>query len=237
MSYKLIEKNKDYLIVNKPAGLLTHGAGHIKEKSLVNFLLADYPELAGVGEDNFRPGIMHRLDKLASGLMVVALNNESFFDLKKQFQERTISKYYTALVFGRIISEESEINFPIMRSPKGYKMVALPLTKHGEANFDGRNAKTKFEIIKKYINYTLLRVKTETGRTHQVRCHFAAYGHPLVGDNLYGTRKTKLKNKKINLERIFLVADELGFTNLEGERKKYKIKLPKELEKFLEIVK
>ncbi|MCK5466831.1 hypothetical protein KAI56_05055, partial [Candidatus Parcubacteria bacterium] len=132
---------------------------------------------------------------------------------------------------------ESEINFPIMRSPKGYKMVALPLTKNGKANFDGRNAKTKFEIIKKYINYTLLKVKTETGRTHQVRCHFAAYGHPLVGDDLYGTRKTKLKNKKLNLDWIFLVADELGFTNLEGERKKYKIELPKELEKFLEIVK
>ena len=237
MLYKLIEKNKDYLIVDKPAGLLTHGAKHIKEKSLIDFLLADYPELAGVGENDFRPGIMHRLDKLASGLMVIALNNESFFDLKKQFQERTIGKYYTALVFGKIISEESEINFPITRSPKGYKMAALPLTKHGEANFDGRNAKTKFEIIKKYINYTLLKVKTETGRTHQVRCHFAAYGHPLVGDDLYGTKKTKLKNKKLNLERIFLVADKLEFTDLNGERKKYKIELPKELKKLLEIVK
>ncbi|MEA1963376.1 MAG: pseudouridine synthase [Patescibacteria group bacterium] len=237
MPYKLIEKNKDYLIINKPAGLLTHGAARIKEKSLVDFLLADYPELAGVGEDDSRPGIMHRLDKLASGLMIVALNNESFFDLKKQFQERTISKYYTALVFGKIEREESEINFPIARSSKGYKMAALPLTKKGKANFDGRNAKTKFEIIKKYINYTLLKVKTETGRTHQVRCHFAAYGHPLAGDDLYGTGKTKIKNQKLNLGRIFLAANELGFTSLDGERKKYKIGLPENLKKFLEIIK
>ncbi|MCK4539788.1 RluA family pseudouridine synthase [Candidatus Parcubacteria bacterium] len=237
MRYKLIEKNKDYLIINKPAGLLTHGAKHIKEKSLIDFLLADCPELSGVGEDDSRPGIMHRLDKLASGLMVIALNNESFFDLKRQFQERTINKYYTALTFGKIEKDEDEINFPIARSSKGYKMAAMPLTKKGEANFEGRNAKTKFEIIKRYINYSLLKVKTETGRTHQVRCHLAAYGHPLVGDDLYASKKTKIKNQKLNLGCIFLIADELEFTNLNGERKKYKIELPDELKKLLKIIK
>ena len=237
MLYKLIEKNKNYLIINKQAGLLVHGAKHIKEKSLVDFLLTDYPEISGVGENDFRPGIMHRLDKLASGLMVIALNNESFSNLKKQFKERTIDKYYTALVFGKIEKSEDEINFPIMRSSKGYKMAALPLTSKGIANFEGRDAKTKFEIIKRYINYTLLKIKIETGRTHQIRCHLSAYGHPIVGDDLYSTRKTKLKNQKLDLQRFFLVADQLEFADLDGEKKKYKIELPGELTNFLKIVK
>lgn len=236
MKYELIDKTKDYLIINKPAGLLTHGAKHIDEISLADLLLTDYPEIAKVGEDESRPGIMHRLDKLASGLIVIARNDESYADLKKQFQERAISKYYTALAYGKIEKDEDEINFPIERSAKGHKMAALPITKKGKPSFEGRHAITKFEVLKRYINYTLLKVKIETGRTHQIRCHFSAYGCPLVGDDLYATKKTKLKNAKLNLGRIFLVADNLEFTDLNGERKKYSIELPLELKLFLEKI-
>lgn len=237
MHYELIGKTDDYLVVNKPAGLLTHGAEHISEASLADLLVIDYPEIAAIGEEKNRPGIMHRLDKLASGLIVIARTPESFADLKRQFQERTISKYYTALVHGKIEKDESEISFAIERSVKGHKMASLPISKNGEPNFDGRNALTRFEVLKRFINYTLLKVKIETGRTHQIRCHFSAYGNPLAGDDLYGTKKTKAKNSKLKLGRIFLVADQLEFTDLRGERKKYSIQLPPELSEFLKNLK
>ena len=237
LKYKLIEKTEDFIVINKPAGLITHGTEHIKEESLADQVLKDFPKMKGVGENEFRPGIMHRLDKQASGLMVLALNQNSYENLKKQFKERTVLKKYTALVYGQIIKDYNEINFLITRSSRGGKMAALPLTKKGKANFDGRNAKTLFEVKKRFINYTLVDVKIETGRTHQVRVHMAAYGTPLVGDSIYGTRKTKTKNEKLKMERLFLVADELSFEDLLGEKHKYKIELPGELEDLLRRVK
>ena len=234
LKYEKIFEDKNYLVINKPAGLLVHGAPHIKEPTLVDQLLKKYPKIEKVGDDPSRPGIIHRLDKLASGLMVVAKTQESFNDLKVQFQKRTIQKYYTALVYGKIEKDEDDINFPIERSAKGHKMAAKPTTVKGEKNEAGRNALTEFEVTKKFINYTLLKVKIKTGRTHQIRVHMSAYGHPIVGDDLYGTKKTKIKNKKLNLDRIFLVADELKFTDLKGEEKVFKINLPNELKNLLE---
>jgi len=237
MKYEIIEESKEFIIVNKPAGLLVHGADHLDEETLAEQLLVAYPEIKKVGDDPYRPGIVHRLDKLASGLMVIARTQESFYSLKEQFQKRQIKKYYTALVYGAIAKDKDEINFPILRSSKGYKMAALPETVKGEKNIDGRNAISEFEVIKRYINYTLLKVRIKTGRTHQIRVHMSAYGHPLVGDDLYGTKKTKVKNKKVDLERIFLVADELEFKNLAGVDQKFKVGLPEELEVFLKKIK
>jgi len=234
MKYELIAETSDYLIINKPAGLLSHGAEHIKEESLADLLKAEYPEIASAGEDPARPGMMHRLDKLASGLMVIARNYDSFFDLKRQFKERTVSKRYTALAFGKIEKDEGEINFPIERSAKGHKMASRPGTKKGMPNFEDRHAITHFDVLTRYVNYTLLKIKIETGRTHQIRCHLSAYGNPLVGDDLYANKKTKIKNAKLQLGRIFLVADCLEFTDLNGERKKFAIDLPAELRSFLE---
>ena len=235
--YKLIEKTEEFIVVNKPAGLIVHRAKHITEESLADQVLKDFPEIKDIGEDEFRPGIMHRLDKLSSGLMVLARTQDSYENLKKQFKERTVEKKYSALVYGQIVKDYDEINFLIARSAKGGKMAALPLTKKGKANFDGRNAKTLFEVKKKFINYTFIEAKIETGRTHQVRVHMAAYGHPLVGDNLYGTRKTKLKNEKLKMKRIFLVANYLSFQDLSGKTHEYKIELPGELEDLLRRVK
>lgn len=237
LKYKKIFENDDFLIVNKPAGLITHGAPHIKEESLADQLLKDYPEIKNIGEDEFRPGIMHRLDKLASGLLIIAKTQEMFEHLKKQFQERKVEKIYTALVYGKIAKDEGKINFPIKRSGQGNKMAALPMTYKGEAQEDGRTAITEFEIIKRYINYTLLKVKIKTGRTHQIRVHMAAYGHPIAGDDLYGAKKTKEKNKKLNLERIYLNATELSFVDLENKKQKFKINLPENFKKFLKIIK
>ncbi len=237
MKYKLIEENSEYIIINKPAGLLTHGAPHIKEATLIDQILKDFSDIAQIGEDPERPGIMHRLDKMASGLLVIARTMESFDNLKNQFKNRTVDKTYLALVFGQMEGEGERITFPIKRSTKGFKMAAIPNTNKGEVNTGGRRAITDFWVEKKYINYTLLKVKIKTGRTHQIRVHMSAYGHPLVGDDLYGTKKTRIKNKKLDLGRIFLVAKQLEFTNLAGERKSYKIDLPSKLKDFLKKVK
>lgn len=237
MQYKKIYENQDYLVINKPPGLLTHGADHIKEPTLVDQLLKNCPETAKVGEDPSRPGIMHRLDRLVSGLLVIAKTQEAFDSLKKQFQTRTIKKYYTALVYGQIAKDEDEINFPIQRSSKGHKMAALPLTRKGELHDEGRHAVTNFFVTKRFINYTLLKVRLKTGRTHQIRVHLSAYGHPVVGDDLYSTKKTRVKNKKLSLDRLWLVADQLAFTDLRGEVKKFTIELPEELKLFLLTIK
>ena len=232
--YILIHKEEDFLVINKPAGLLVHGAAHIEEKTLIDMLLEKYPEIAKTGDDPMRPGIMHRLDKQVSGLLVVAKTQKGFESLKKQFQDRTVKKTYIGLVFGKMLKDYDEINFPIQRSAKGHKMAALPATVNGEKNEKGRNAITEFTTIKKFINYTLLEIIIKTGRTHQIRVHLSAYGHPLVGDDLYGTRKTKLKNAKLGLDRIFLTASKLEFDDLEGERRRFEVEMPGELKAFLE---
>lgn len=237
LRYKTIFENNDFVVINKPAGLLTHGSGHIKELTLVDQLLKNYPDIAKVGEDPSRPGIMHRLDRHVSGLLVIAKTQAAFDYLKKQFQKRTIEKIYTGLCYGKIEKDEDEINFPIQRSAKGYKMAALPFTEKGGRTERGRQAITNFEILKKFINYTLLEIKIKTGRTHQIRVHMAAYGHPLVGDDLYSTKKTREKNKKINLGRIFLTAVKLSFIDLNKKKQSFKINLPDELTNFLKQAK
>ena len=258
---KIIDDTDNYLIINKPAGLIVHGAEHICEPTLADLLIEKYPQIKDIGEDVLRPGIVHRLDKDANGLMIVAKNQKLFQDLKKQFQKRKIYKEYTTLVFGALSRDYGTIDFPIKRSSKGHKMAAIPLpptdlskeenlivlqenqkidsSSHKKRGFSGtgREAITEFEVIKKFINYTLLKIKIKTGRTHQIRVHMAAYGHPIVGDDLYGTKRTRISNKKLNLGRIFLVANKLGFRDLNGELKEYEVGLSKELQEVLRKVK
>ncbi len=247
---EIIFEDEEVLVINKPAGLIVHEAESTNETTLADYLLTAYPQLAGVGEEEKRPGIVHRLDKEASGLMVIAKNNESFQNLKKQFKNRTIKKEYSALVHGAIKKEEGEIVFPIVRAKSGHKMAALPVSagteKNKPSNRDlgnlkarnkSREALTKFVVVKKWPHLSLLKVRIKTGRTHQIRVHLAAYGHPLLGDDLYGTPKTKVKNKKTALGRIFLVAQHLSFHNLAGEKKEFSIGLPLELETVLKQLK
>lgn len=234
----IISDQPDYLVINKPAGLLVHGASHIKEKTLVDWLLEKYPAISQIGEDLERPGIMHRLDKDVSGLMVIAKSQAAYDSLKEQFKTRTVNKEYTALVYGKILKDEDEINFPIKRSTQGFKMAAVPksfLEKNPDANV--RNAITKLEVVKRFINFTLLKLTIKTGRTHQIRVHLFAYGYPIVGDNLYVNKQSKLKNKKYNLGRVFLVSTHLEFNDLSGERQSFSVGLPENLQEFLAQVK
>jgi 23S rRNA pseudouridine1911/1915/1917 synthase len=236
---EIIFENNDFLVVNKPAGLIVHGAPHIKEKTMADWLLKKYPKLKKVGENSYRPGMMHRLDKEASGLMVIAKNNEMFFNLKKQFQERLVEKEYIALVHGAVSKESDQINFPIRRSADGYRQAALPDKYEEEIEEAGelRQAFTEFNVTRHFLNYTLLRVKIKSGRKHQIRVHFYAYGNPLVGDDLYSTRRTKSLNKKLKLGRIFLAAVHLSFLDLAGLRRGFDFPFTPELEEFLEKIK
>ncbi len=237
MRYQKIFENKEFIIVNKPAGLLSHALHNKIEDSLAEQLIKDYPELRKVGEDPMRPGIVHRLDRQASGLMIIPRNYESFENIKEQFKKRTIEKHYLALVYGKISKDYDTIDFPIMRANKGGKMASLPKTYKGEKNSAGKTAITLFDVVKRYINYTLVDVQIKTGRTHQVRTHLSAYGHPIVGDDIYGTKKTKIKNKKLNLGRIFLVAHKLSFQDLKKQKQSFFIDLPPELKQLLKQIK
>lgn len=245
---QLVFENDDYLIINKPAGLTVHGGPGIDGPVLTDWLRKEYPQIESVGEDPLRPGIVHRLDKEASGLMIIPKTQPAFNYFKKQFQNRKIIKKYQALVHGKITKDEDVINFLIKRSKDGYKMAALPSSSQNitdkqkinnrdrgtlKAQDNSKEAITEFSVLQRFINYTLLDVKIKTGRTHQIRVHFYAYGHPLLGDPLYYTKKYKVKNDKVNLGRIFLVAYELGFKDLNGEKQIFKISLPLELENFL----
>ncbi|MFH1582792.1 MAG: RluA family pseudouridine synthase [Candidatus Falkowbacteria bacterium] len=231
---KIIHETDEFLVINKPAGLAVHG---LSNYTLADWLMEKYPGILQIGDDPQRPGIVHRLDKNVSGLMIIAKTQAAFDNLKKQFQNRTIKKEYTALVHGKIKKDSAIINFPIKRSREGYKMAAMPATTKGEPTEDGRLAKTEFIVKQRLINYTLLKIKIKTGRTHQIRVHLAAYGHPIVGDDTYSTAKTRVQNKKLNLGRIFLIADHLAFTDLANNRQNYKINLTDELKNILKIVK
>lgn len=259
-NFTTIYENEDYLIIKKTAGLIVHGSDHIKEKTLVDFLLEKYPYLKNVGEDPARPAIVHRLDKEASGLMIIPKNNKSFEYFKDLFKKRKIEKEYIALVHGKVSKDEDVIDFPIKRSKNGYKMAAIPrpknysnikdykdleaeekLSRRGRGNLKAlekaNSAISEFIVIKRLINFTLLKVKIKTGRTHQIRVHFSAYGHPLLGDNLYANKKSKIKNAKINLDRIFLEACRLAFIDPTGQKQEFKIDLSPDLEEILQKVK
>ncbi len=248
MTPRIIFENQDYLIIDKPAGLAVHGGGNIKEATLADWLISCYPAIIKVGDDPSRPGIVHRLDKDVSGLMVIAKNQATFDCLKDQFKDREINKEYIALVHGALARDHGEINFPIKRSSSGFKMAALPLNAADLLNrphprgrdqgnmagvFKSREALTEFQVIQKFINYTLVRVKIKTGRTHQIRVHFFALGHPLVGDDLYATPKTKVKNKKLALGRVFLMANLLSFIDKDGQKQSFSLELPSDLKAFL----
>lgn len=224
--YKLIAAEPDYLIVDKPAGLVVHPAPGVAEPTLVDGLLAKYPEITGVGEDALRPGIVHRLDREVSGLLVVARTPAMYEHLKKQFKDRTIDKEYIGLVIGNMAQPSGTIDFPLARSKRNHGKIAA----RTKTSADTRIAVTHYEVVKKYQQVTLLKLKLETGRTHQIRAHLAALGYPLVGDQLY--RPAKL-NFKATPGRIFLHAQNLLFTDLSGEPKTFTAPLPTDLEKFL----
>ncbi|MFA5134878.1 MAG: RluA family pseudouridine synthase [Patescibacteria group bacterium] len=222
----------DFCVVNKPAGLLVHEAPGDTGTTLVDLILKKFPSVKKVGEDPMRPGIVHRLDKEVSGLLVIAKTQNMFDHLKNQFKQRKVAKEYTALVHGAPQRHGGEITFNIDRSETaGHKMAAVPIT--GSDN-RGKRAVTQFETIEKIGNFTLLKIMPKTGRTHQIRVHLNAYGLPIVGDLTYRPKKVI---SKIEMKRIFLHANHLEFNDVNGIRRSFDAPLPDELATVLSRLK
>jgi len=222
---KVLFESKEYIIIEKPAKLLVHALpDKPNTPSLIDWLIDKYPQTKKLGENPLRPALVHRLDKEVSGLMVIPLTQDMQDYLKKEFKLRRVTKEYTALVYGSFEDVEGEINLPISRSKNTGRMAAHSVEQ------GGKPAITNFEVIKKYTNYTLLKIHIETGRTNQIRVHMQALGHALVGDTLYINKNI---TKPIDLGRVFLHASYLEFTTPSGEKIKYTSKLPEKLQTLL----
>ena len=179
----IIYEDNDIIVVNKPKGMVVHPANGNPDGTLVNAILAICKNsLSGIGGE-LRPGIVHRLDKDTSGLIIVAKNDKAHINMSEQIKERKVKKTYIALVRGNVPEEEATINMPIGRSTKDRKKMAVTKS--------GKQAITHFKVLKRYSKYTLLEIKIETGRTHQIRVHMAEIGYPVVGDTVYSNGKNE----------------------------------------------
>ena len=219
MALDVVYQDEDILVIDKPAGLTVHpGPGH-PDETLANAVLAMCPDLQDIG-GTLRPGIVHRLDKDTSGLIVVAKNERAQSLLSEQIRARGLTKGYLALTHGRLSQREAVIDAAIGRDRSNRKRMAIVS--------GGKEAVTRYRVERYYKANSLVEVRPTTGRTHQVRVHFASIGHPLVGDSTYGTRHP-------GLERHFLHAHLLGFLlPSTGEYAEFTSPLPVELQEFLE---
>ncbi len=232
MKIPIIYEDENILVISKPAGILVHPTSKNEKNTLIDWLISKHPEIKNIGDPSTssrqeRPGIVHRLDKDTSGLMIIAKNNKTFFYLKKQFQDRKIEKKYLALVTGKLKDGQGIITKTISRSKrKGRIQTTAPIGKR-------REAITRYKVLKEFEDYSLLEVMPETGRTHQIRVHLASIGHPIASDEKY---KFKRQPCPKNLKRQFLHASYLKFKLLNGKIKEFKSRLPKELEDILRII-
>lgn len=180
---EIIYEDKDIIVINKPKGLVVHPANGNPDGTLVNAIMAICKDsLSGIGGE-IRPGIVHRLDKDTSGILIVAKNDEAHINLSQQIKNREVKKTYIALVRGVVKENEATIDMPIGRSKNDRKKMAV--------DKNGKNAVTHFKVLKRYDGYTLLQVNIETGRTHQIRVHLSEIGYPVVGDIVYSNGKNK----------------------------------------------
>lgn len=208
----IVYEDKDVLVVNKPQGMVVHPAAGHPNHTLVNALLFHTKDLAE-SEEGFRPGIVHRIDKDTSGLLMIAKNPKARESLEEQLAAKTNKRLYLAIVHGNFGEEMGTINAPIGRNPNDRKKMSV--------NERGKNAITHFQVLEQFKGYSLIRCQLETGRTHQIRVHMAYIGHPIAGDPIYGPRKT-LKGAG-----QFLHAQVLGFKHPEtGEWLEFSIEPP-----------
>ena len=223
---KIIEERADWVIVYKPCGVLMHPDHRNPKGTLIDALIEKYPEIAKVGEDPMRPGIMSRLDKDVSGMVIIARTQDAFDHLKKQFAEHSIEKHYTALVYGEMEDEEGDIRFRIGRSQTKARMAAMP-----EGSDKGQAAWTHYVVEKRYADATLLDLQILTGRTHQIRAHLFALKHPIIGDVLY---KPKSVVRHIHADRLLLQSRSLSFIDpASGESLSFSIPLDADFEEAL----
>ncbi len=242
MNLKVIYEDGSVLVVDKPAGVVVFPEGNSRGKTIIDYLVDENPELKSVGESP-RYGVVHRLDKDTSGILLVAKKEESLIFFQKQFKNRGVEKKYTALATGVIKENDGVIETLIGRSPadprkqKAYPLQqkAYPLQKalQGPTLHNLREAITEYKVLERFENYTLLQVQIKTGRKHQIRCHLAHIHHPIAGDKLYGFKDSPLPS---NLTRQFLHASYLKIKLPNGNTEEFSSELPKELKMVLEEI-
>ncbi len=226
---EIVYKDENIIVINKPAGLQVHPSAVEKENTLANGLVAEFPKMKDVHDDStfgwMRPGIVHRLDKDTSGVMVVARNQKTFNELKRQFAHREIEKKYVALVHGHLDSTEGVIDAPIARAANFKKQKIA----EGKIKGTARPAVTEYGVVKRFRDFDLIEARPKTGRMHQIRVHFASLGHPIVGDEKYARKY--LKNPAGTMRQL-LHAKSLKF-KLWGEEFDFQSELPADFASFL----
>jgi len=248
MKIKILYEDKDFLVIDKPSGISVHPDGRTKEKTITDWIIKNYPKLKGVGEPMRvidsqvesckvnkvksksnptiidRPGIVHRLDKDTSGVLIIAKNQKSFAHFKKQFMDREIKKTYNAIVSGFVKNERGIVNKPIGRSPSDFRRRLAGRRARGEL----REAITEYKVLKHFNilsnKFTSLEVRPKTGRTHQIRVHMKFLNHPVVCDSLYDPKGFCPKE----IGRLALHAKSIEFKDLKGKIIKVESPLPKE---------
>ncbi len=224
LSIPVIFEDENFLIINKPSGVVVHPFDNSNEETLIDHLKVSHPEIFGITDNTFTlqngtavslGGVVHKLDRETSGVMVVAKNQSTFSELKKAFLEHTTKKVYIALIEGTIEADSLRINAPLGRNKKSYKQVAFPENPRGEL----REAITDLTVVLRGNAITLVKLEPLTGRTHQLRAHMTYIGHQIVGDKAYGS--------SVEAERIMLHAQSLTFI-LDNRQYSFEAPLPKE---------
>jgi len=232
MELKIIYEDEDVLAIDKPAEITVYPETPTEEKTLIDYLLKELPSLKKTGKAP-RYGIVHRLDKDTSGIILVAKNEEALNFLQKEFKERRPIKKYLTLIIGNLKQDSGKIETLIGRAPKDRRKqkIYLPFGPKAE---EKREAITEYKVLKRFQKYTLIEATPKTGRKHQIRCHFAHLNHPVAGDRLYGFRNQPTPE---NLERQFLHASYLKIRLPGGKEKEFNSDLPEDLNRVLEKLK
>ncbi len=236
MNLEILYEDENIVAINKPAGLVVHSDGKTKEESVADFVAEKYPEAKDVGEPARmpngdvvpRPGIVHRLDRETSGVMLVAKTKKGFDCLKKQFQSHEIKKEYHAFVFGEVKNDKGTIDRPIGRSSQDFRKWSAQRGARGEL----REAVTEYEVASRAKGYSFVKVFPKTGRTHQIRVHFKAINYPLVADTLYAPER----ENELGFKRLALHSREISFENVEGKKVSVTAPYPKDFEKAIKFL-
>src|SRR4030095_5618497 len=224
-------EDEDLAVIEKPAGMVVHPGSGTKTGTVVHGLLFHFKNLSTAG-GRARPGVVHRLDKKTSGLLIVAKNNTAHARLSKAFQEREIQKTYVALVHGKPRQDTGTVELLVGRHP-------TMRTRMAARKVHGRSAYTEYRVLEHFRGFSLLQLRIKTGRTHQIRVHLSAIGHPVVGDDVYGNKSYQQFSKRFGeLNRYFLHAEALRFTHpVTGVPLEFHSELPRELQKLLTGIK
>jgi 23S rRNA pseudouridine1911/1915/1917 synthase len=218
IDFEVIYEDDDVAVIDKPAGLTVHPAPSQRSHTLVNALIRRFPDMAAWG-DSLRPGIVHRLDKDTSGLMVIARNERARVELIEQFKSHSVKKCYAALAKGKLVPGTGSIEAPIGRDPGNRKRMAI-VSK-------GKEARTDYRVLEYLSGYSLVEACIQTGRTHQIRVHFSAIGHPLLGDRTYGGKSSMLDRQFLHASSLELSLPSTGLRHL------FSSDLPEDLKRVL----